>query len=91
MALTKEEQIREIDERAKKDKKKWLLIMVAIMAVIVIIAAVVAVISLAAAPAALIAAIIGLAITAKLCMEQVGKINQRHKNDLNKLDNKGHY
>jgi len=91
MALTKEEQIRDNDERAMIDKKKWLLIMAGIMSFIVAVAAVVAIISLAAAPAALIAAIIGLAITAKLCMEQVGKINERHKNDLNKLDNKGHY
>lgn len=91
MAQTKEEQILAIDARAKKDKKRWLLIMAAIMLAIVAVAAVVAVVSLAAAPVALIAAIIGLAITAKLCMEQIAKVNERHKNDLNKLDNKGHY
>ncbi len=91
MAMTREEQIRAIDDRAAKDKKRWLCIMAAIMVVIAAVSAVVAVVNLAAAPAALIAAVIGLAITAKLCMEQVAKVNERHKNDLNKLDNKGHY
>ncbi len=92
MAQTREEQILEIDARAKKDKKRWLFIMFGIMAAIVAVAAaLIAVIGLQAAVAGLIGGIIGLAITAKLCMAQIGKINERHRNDLNKLDNKGHY
>ncbi len=92
MAMTREEQIREIDVRAKKDKKRWIIIMLCIMAGIVgVAAALIAIIGLQAAVAGLIGGIIGLAITAKLCMAQVGKINERHRNDLNKLDNKGHY
>ena len=92
MALTKEEQILAIDERAKKDKQNWLLIMLGIMVAIVGVAvALIVIIGLQAAVAGLIGGIIGLAITAKLCMAQIGKINERHRNDLNKLDNKGHY
>lgn len=92
MAMTREEQIREIDMCAKKDKKRWIIIMLCIMAGIVgVAAALIAIIGLQAAVAGLIGGIIGLAITAKLCMAQVGKINERHRNDLNKLDNKGHY
>ena len=92
MAQTREEQIWKIDARAKKDKQRWLIIMLSIMVAIVAIAAVlIAVIGLQAAVAGLIGGIIGLAITAKLCMAQIGKINERHRNDLNKLDNKGHY
>ncbi|MBE6768347.1 MAG: hypothetical protein E7549_05475 [Ruminococcaceae bacterium] len=92
MAQTREEQILEIDARAKKDKQRWLFIMFGIMAAIVAVAAaLIAVIGLQAAVAGLIGGIIGLAITAKLCMAQIGKINERHRNDLNKLDNKGHY
>lgn len=92
MAQTREEQILAIDERAKKDKKRWLIIMLCIMAAIVgIAAALIAIIGLQAAVAGLIGGIIGLAITAKLCMAQIAKINERHRNDLNKLDNKGHY
>lgn len=92
MALTREEQILAIDTRAKKDKQKWLFIMLGIMVAIVGVAAtMIIVIGLQAAVAGLIGGIIGLAITAKLCMAQIGKINERHRNDLNKLDNKGHY
>ncbi len=92
MALTREEQMLEIDARAKKDKQRWLIIMLCIMAAIVGAAAVlIAIIGLQAAVAGLIGGIIGLAITAKLCMAQIAKINERHRNDLNKLDNKGHY
>ncbi len=92
MAQTREEQIRAIDERAKKDKRNWLLIMVGIMVAIVgVAAALIAIFGLQAAVAGLIGSIIGLAITAKLCMAQIGKINERYRNDLNKLDNKGHY
>ncbi len=92
MAMTREEQIKDIDLRAKKDKKRWIIIMLCIMAGIVGVAAIlIAIIGLQAAVAGLIGGIIGLAITAKLCMAQIGKINERHRNDLNKLDNKGHY
>ncbi len=92
MALTREEQILEIDACAKKDKNRWLAIMLCIMAAIIGVAmALIAIIGLQAAVAGLIGGIIGLAITAKLCMAQIAKINERHRNDLNKLDNKGHY
>ena len=92
MALTREEQMLEIDARAKKDKKRWLLIMLAIMAAIIVVAvALIAIIGLQAMVASIIGGVIGLAIAAKLCMAQVAKINERHRNDLNKLDNKGHY
>ena len=92
MALTREEQMLEIDARAKKDKKRWLLIMLAIMAAIIVIAvALIFFIGLEAMVASIIGGVIGLAIAAKLCMAQIGKINERHRNDLNKLDNKGHY
>ena len=92
MALTREEQILEIDARAKKDKQRWLFIMLGIMvAIIAVAAAMIAIIGLGAAVAGLIGGIIGLAITAKLCMAQIAKINERHRNELNKLDNKGHY
>ena len=89
---TREEQLRAIDERAKSDKKKWLLIMLLIMAAIVgIVVAMIVIIGLGAAVAGFIGGVIGLAITAKLCMAQIAKINDRHRNDINKLDNKGHY
>lgn len=92
MAQTREEQILAIDARAKKDKQRWLFIMLGIMvAIVAVAAALIAIIGLQAAVAGLIGGIIGLAITAKLCMAQIGKINERHRNDLNKLDNKGHY
>ena len=92
MALTREEQMLEIDARAKKDKNRWLLIMLFIMAAIIGAAAtLIAIFKLDAAVYAFIGLIIGLAITAKLCMAQIAKINERHRNDLNKLDNKGHY
>lgn len=89
---TREEQIRAIDTAAQKDKTRWFIIMFAIMAAIVAAAVLAFVIfGTGALIAGLIGGIIGLAITAKLCMAQIGKINQRHKADLNKLDNKGHY
>lgn len=92
MALTREEQMLEIDARAKKDKNRWLLIMFIIMAAIIGVAvALIAIIGLQAMVAGIIGGVIGLAIAAKLCMAQIAKINERHRNDLNKLDNKGHY
>ena len=87
---SKSEQIRLIDEKAKKEKKRWMLIMVAIMAVIVVVAAVVSMNSLKMLPGAIIAGVIALAITAKLCMERVGKVNDWHKSELNRLENKGY-
>ena len=92
MALTKEEEILAIDKRAKSDKTRWFIIMFAIMAAIVGLAVLAYVIfGTGALVAGLIGGIIGLAITAKLCMAQIGRINDRYKADLNKLDNKGHY
>ena len=87
---SKSEQIRLIDEKAKKDKKRWLLIMAAIMAAIVAVVVVICMVSLKSAPAALLGGVIGLAITAKLCMERVGKVNEWYKSELNRLENKGY-
>ena len=60
MALTREEQMLEIDARAKKDKNRWLLIMLIIMVAIIGVAvALIAIIGLQAMVAGIIGGVIG--------------------------------
>lgn len=80
-----------IDRETKKGKRKWLIIMIAIIAVVVGAAVGVSVWNLEYGTYALIFGIIGTAITAKLCMAQVGKVLERQRAEREKLDTGGKF
>ena len=86
-----EEQMRRIDDEAKKGKRKWTLIMLVIVLVELGIAAGVAMIGMEYAPYALIFAIISVAITAKLCVAQMGKVLERQRSEREKMDTSGRF
>lgn len=82
----------EIDKKASRDKRKWLMIMILIMAAIITACVLVSVLGgLQLAPYALIFAIIAVAITAKLCVAQMGKVLERQRNEREKLDTNGSF
>ena len=86
-AKKQQEIMADIDLRAKKDKTRWTIIMIAIMAAEIAVAAVVGLSSMKLLPYAFIFAIIAVAITAKLCMGQIGKILTRQQNERRRVDN----
>ena len=82
----------QIDQEAKKGKRKWFLIMFAIIAAVIGIAVGVCLIwGLECAPYALIFGIVGTAIAGKLCMAQVGKLLTRQRTEREKLDTGGKF
>lgn len=81
-----------IEQEARRGKRKWLLIMLAIMAVVIAASIVVSIVGgMQYAPYALIAAIIAVAITAKLCVDQMGKVMEWQKSEKSKLDSNGSF
>lgn len=87
-----EEKMLKIEREARRGKQKWLFIMLGIMAVVIAAAVLVSVVGgLQYATYAFIAAIILLAITAKLCVAQMGKVLERQHSEKQKLDGDGSF
>lgn len=87
-----EQQMEHIERQARQDRRRWLMIMIALMAVEIAAAVLVSVFAgMKYAPYALIFAIIALAITAKLCVDQMGRVMQRQRTEKEKLDNNGSF
>lgn len=87
-----ERQMQEIERRARQGKRRWLLIMLAIMAALVAAAVLVCVFGgMQCAPYAIIFVVIALAITAKLCVGQMGKVMERQRTEKENLDGDGRF
>jgi len=78
-----------IDRETKAGKRKWLIVMIAIIAVVTGISVGVFLWNMEYGPYALIFFIVGNAIAAKLCMAQVGKVLERQRAEREKLDTGG--
>lgn len=83
--------MRQIDLTAKKGKRKWIVIMLLIMVAVIGVAIGISCLGMQYAPYALIFAIIALAITAKLCVAQMGKVLERQRSEREKLDTSGSF
>lgn len=83
--------MRQIDLDAKKGKQKWTVIMLIIMLVEIGISVGVAMLGMQYAPYALIFAIISVAITAKLCVAQMGKVLEHQRSEREKMDTSGSF
>lgn len=70
----------------KKSRRKWVCIMIGICVLIVAAAVVAGVINRGWIPVALVAAIIGVTVTVKLCADQIGKAVLRWKQDRDRMD-----
>lgn len=89
-SLSQEEKMQQIEKRARRDRARWVGIMVGLMAAEIAAAVLVSVWGgMKYAPYAFIFAIIAVAIAAKLCVDQMGKVMQRQRVEKDKLDNEG--
>lgn len=86
-AKKQQKMMKEIDARAKKDKTRWTIIMIAIIAVILAAAAAVGLTNMKLLAYAFIFAIVAVTITVKLCVAQMGKILERQQSERRRVDN----